>query len=472
MNTDSKTRPLPHSVEAERVLLGSLLLNPQSIAETARQIGPESFYDPRHRVLFHSLEVMAANREPIDLTTVTEKLRGNGHLEDAGGAAYVTELFNATPTAANLSFHVEAVREKADRRGVIETAEEITEAACRDSEKLDSLVPRIERLLDIVKTGRNGERNGLENSLVDSITLQTMPVEPRRFIVGPFFREGDLGFIYAKRGDGKTWLAMLLAKAAATGGAAGLWKAEGVWPVLYVDGEMPAEESKRRDLALGGACENLSWLHHEIFFDRTGRALNLTNPATQAALTELLLERGFRVLVLDNLSCLFSGVKENDADAWELVLPWLLDLRRRKIAVVIVAHAGRNGQMRGTSRREDAAFWVLKLERSGDSDEAKRLKFTSLFTKNRNAMESDCPALEWTITAEADNVVTVSAKHISGVDLLVRWVNEGLDRASDIAKEMGSSKGQVSKLAKQAEVAGRIRIEGRRYLPAEGGGNG
>ena len=465
---DSMT--LPHSIESERALLGGLLLSPQAVAETARQIGPEDFYDARHRAIYRALETMAADMQPIDLTTVTERLRSVGQLDDAGGVSYVTKVSNATPTAATLSYHVEVVRKSADRRKAIEVAEEIIEAARRDGEKPESQLHRAERLLDIVRTGRNGERNGLEGSLVDSATLRTMPVEPRRFIVSPFFREGDLGFIYAKRGDGKTWLAMLLAKAAATGATAGPWKAEGVWPVLYVDGEMPAEESKRRDSALGGAGENLTWLHHEIFFDRTGRTLNLTNPATQAALTALLMERGFRVLVLDNLSCLFSGVKENDADAWELVLPWLLELRRRKIAVVIVAHAGRNGLMRGTSRREDAAFWVLKLERCGDG--ARELKFTSLFTKNRNALEDDCPPLEWTITAEADGSARVTAKQSSGVELLVSWVEAGLDSASDIAQEMGISKGQVSKLAKKAEVAGRIKIKDRRYLPAEGVGNG
>jgi putative DNA primase/helicase len=306
----------------------------------------------------------------------------------------------------------------------------------------------------------------LSAAIVTSAELAALAVVPRRFIVRPFFREGDLGFIYAKRGDGKTWLAMLLAKAAATGGAAGPWHAEGVWPVLYVDGEMPAEESKRRDSILCGASENLAWLHHEIFFDRTGKTLNLTNPATQAELTALLVKRAFKMLVLDNLSCLFTGVKENDADAWELVLPWLLELRRRKIAIVIVAHAGRNGLMRGTSRREDAAFWVLKLERQDSDDPLFRgLRFTSLFTKNRNALEDDCPPLEWTVVADGDGPATVTAKTISGVELLVSWVRAGLDSATDIAAEMGISKGQVSKLAKRAERLGLLVIEARHYRP-------
>jgi len=89
--------------------------------------------------------------------------------------------------------------------------------------------------------------------------------------------------------------------------------------------------------------------------------LNLTNPAVQAALLENCRQREIEILLLDNLSCLFTGLKENDADAWEVVLPWLLELRRNRIAVVFIAHAGRNGFMRGTSRREDAAFWIMQL---------------------------------------------------------------------------------------------------------------
>ena len=123
--------------------------------------------------------------------------------------------------------------------------------------------------------------------------------------------------------------------------------------------------------------------------------------------------------------------------------------------------------MRGTSRREDAAFWVLKLE-GQDSDPLFRgCRFTSLFTKNRNALEDDCPPLEWTFTSEQDDKTTVTVKPISGVELLVSWVRAGLDSASDIAAEMGISKGQVSKLAKRAERLGEIVIEGRCYRATE-----
>lgn len=472
MNANAETQPLPHSADAERALLGCLLLSPKSIAETARQIGPESFYDFRHRLIYRTLEEMAAEGKAVDLLTVTNELRDRGRLDNASGHGYITSIVSETPTAANLKAVVEIVREKAGRRQLLGLADRIRERAGGNGANYEDVVRDTRRDFDLLEEQSKPAHERLEGAVVSSAELQSMALPSHETLLAPFWCEGNLGFIYAPRGDGKTWLAMLLAIAVSTGGKAGSWEAGKARPVLYVDGEMPGEETRRRLSALGGAGENLLWLHHEVYFERTGRMLNLADPRTQADLTDLALKRGIRVLILDNLSCLFSGVKENDADSWEQVLLWVLNLRRLRISVVIVAHAGRNGNMRGTSRREDAAFWILKLERSQSDDSHFRgVKFTSLFTKNRNSLEEDCPALEWTITAENDGTANVTTQPVSGVDLFVNWVNEGLDSASDIAAEMGISKGQVSKLAKKAEAAGRIRVERRRYLPADGGAN-
>lgn len=106
--------------------------------------------------------------------------------------------------------------------------------------------------------------------------------------------------------------------------------------------------------------DNLQLLNHEILFDRTGKVLNITNSDVQQAITQYCVSSGVKVLFLDNLSTLARGMKENEADSWELVNNWLLDLRRRKIAVVIVHHPGRNGEMRGTSKREDNVFGLSR----------------------------------------------------------------------------------------------------------------
>jgi len=237
--------------------------------------------------------------------------------------------------------------------------------------------------------------------------------------------------------------------------------------VLYVDGEMPLDGIRERDQALTNSlADGMFYLHHEALFHLTGKVLNLTSAAVQAALLESCQQRSVEVIFLDNLSCLFSGIKENDADAWELVLPWLLDLRRNRIAVVFIAHAGRNGFMRGTSRREDAAFWVMQLTEAKDASEIQHgARFVCRFLKNRNATEQECPPLEWSFQKpKNETLARISWKKLSTLQVFRQWVEDGLTSASDIAGEMGLSKGQVSKLAKQGIVAGWLKKEGRDYL--------
>ena len=177
-----------------------------------------------------------------------------------------------------------------------------------------------------------------------SAGLSALTIPPCQPIVGKWFKQGDLGFICGARGLGKTWLAMALARKCAEGSTfSGLpeWHVHTAQRVLYVDGEMSMDGIRERDNALANAAtQNIIYLQHEALFHLTGKVLNLTEPEAQAALLEKCRKDKINILLLDNLSCLFSGMRENDADAWEKVLPWLLDLRRNRIAVIFIAHSG------------------------------------------------------------------------------------------------------------------------------------
>ena len=278
-----------------------------------------------------------------------------------------------------------------------------------------------------------------------------------------WFFEGDLGFIFAPRGLGKTWIAMAISSAIANGGQCGPWPAHGERNVLYVDGEMPYDSFSLRSKGLE-ANHNLYVLHHEALFHLAGKVLNLADPITQEVLTAQLLEAKIKVLVLDNLSCLFAGVKENEADAWETVLHWFLTLRRHRIAVVLIHHSGRNKEtMRGTSRREDAAFWVLRLDEINETEPRDGARFLSRFTKDRNSQTEQAP-LNWTVQTMSDGRVAVSFKEARGIDVFKRWIEDGLEYADDIAKEMGITKGMVSRYAKKAIEEGWLKKEGRKYV--------
>jgi hypothetical protein len=304
----------------------------------------------------------------------------------------------------------------------------------------------------------------LKAGILPCTELAALGIPTRELILGDWFLEGDLGFIFALRGLGKTWLALAMATAIATGGKCGPWQASGPRRVLYADGEMPCEALCERIKGLDGN-ENLTVLNHEALFHRSGKVLNLADPVTQEALTARMLEDGVKVLFLDNLSCLFSGVKENDADAWEALLGWLLTLRRHRIAVVLVHHSGRNKEnMRGTSRREDAAFWVIRLDEiQGDHNEG--AQFLSRFTKDRNS-KTEQTALRWIFTTDLEGIVKVATKEASSMDVLLQWVEDGLTSAEDLAREMGVSKGTVSKWARKAIEAGRLGKNGREYALA------
>ncbi len=299
----------------------------------------------------------------------------------------------------------------------------------------------------------------------DSFISQTVP--PRPALLGSFLRAGDCGFVYAPRGVGKTWISLLMAGAIARGHPLGEWTAGDAGPqrVCYVDGEVNLPDAIER-ATLVALPSDVHWLHHEQVGELCGRGINLVAPAQQAALLDLIKAHGIQVLFLDNLSCLFRGMAENEADAWEMVLEWLLELRRENITVVLVAHAGRNGEMRGTSRREDAAHWVLKLEDATES-ESHGARFKSRFTKNRNARDAaaTCPPLIWTLETQRKQL-TVNCERFNDLDALVEMVKCGLNSAGDIAKELGVSAGTVSKWAKRAEITGRITIHGRKYQAA------
>jgi putative DNA primase/helicase len=300
---------------------------------------------------------------------------------------------------------------------------------------------------------------------VTSTELRAMALKPRQRLLGDWFCEADQGFIFAPRGVGKTWIVLIIARALSEGSAAGPWKAHKKAKVFYIDGEMPPDLMRARDTGLESCTGEIEFLNHEILFERTGKVLNITSPEIQAAITARCVNTEVKVLVLDNLSTLASGMKENEADSWELVNSWLLDLRRKGIAVIIVHHSGRNGQMRGTSRREDAAFWAICLDDAKQQADDKRgARFISRFTKPSRNTQEEIPAYEWSIqTDAASGKISVTYKLAQSLDVLRKLIEEGVTECGQLADEMHVSPSTISKLAKKGMDAGWLGKEGRGY---------
>ena len=310
----------------------------------------------------------------------------------------------------------------------------------------------------IVVAGHLAE--ALRKSIVPCTELSNLGIPKRRKVLGEWFMEGDYGIIYAERGLGKTWMVLGMATAMAGGSACGPWKANGSWKTLYVDGEMPVESIDQRIQGMGASHE-LMVLNHEALFHLGNETINLAQPSAQEALTDYILEHKVQVLVLDNLSCLFSGVKENEGDAWEPIKRWFLKLRRQRISVILVHHAGKNGEMRGTSKREDDVFWTIRLEETSEElqDGA---QFISKFTKDRNSQREQTP-LEWRFLTTADGKVQIQAQSVASLAAFRELVEGGETSATSIAAKLGVTKGTVSKWAKQADKDGWMNIERGKY---------
>jgi hypothetical protein len=312
--------------------------------------------------------------------------------------------------------------------------------------------------------------DALNAAVVTSSELHDLELIPRKKLLGDWFCEGDLGFIFASRGVGKTWLALAIAQTLSTGGKLGEWEAHASVKVLYIDGEMPPDLMRSRCEGLDASNDNLQSLNHEILFDRTGKVLNITNREIQDAITQRCLTSAVKVLILDNLSTLASGMRENEADSWELVNNWLLDLRRRKIAVVIVHHAGRSGEMRGTSKREDNVFWIIALDDAKkDADDKRGARFISRFTKPSRNTQEEVPAYEWHfVTDEPTGVVSIGCTLAQTMDVFLGLIEDGVTECGQIAQEMKTSPATISRLAKRAIDAGKIIKKSREYFLAEG----
>ena len=116
---------------------------------------------------------------------------------------------------------------------------------------------------------------------VTAAELQSIELPHHALLLDRWLAESDLGFVFAARGVGKTHLCLGLARALAEGGRIGPWRAREAVPVLYVDGEMNAEQIRERDKALAKGEGSLHYLNHELLFARTEKTINLAHRECQ-----------------------------------------------------------------------------------------------------------------------------------------------------------------------------------------------
>lgn len=157
----------PHSIEAEQGVLGCVLLSPNdTLGETVQKFkaGSEVFYDLRHRTIYELLVEMYDKKEPIDLITVQQRLKDRQQLDAVGGLGYLASLPDAVPTAANLDYYQEIVREKYLLRKMIQTCTEVVGRVYEYEGEIDALLDEVEKdILHISEARVEAESNTIKD---------------------------------------------------------------------------------------------------------------------------------------------------------------------------------------------------------------------------------------------------------------------------------------------------------------------
>jgi replicative DNA helicase len=153
----------PHSPEAEMGVLGCALLSPNECMgeciEKLKDNGAEFFYDLRHQTIYEMLAEMFNTRQPIDVITLQQKLKDKQLLEQIGGIAYLAQLQDSVPSAANLSYYLEIVREKFLLRKMIQTCTEVVGRVYDYEGEVDALMDEVER--DVLRISESRAQGGV-----------------------------------------------------------------------------------------------------------------------------------------------------------------------------------------------------------------------------------------------------------------------------------------------------------------------
>jgi hypothetical protein len=231
--------------------------------------------------------------------------------------------------------------------------------------------------------------------VLDGAQLLSAQFPPRRLMISPWLHEKGLAMLYAPRGVGKTWIALGIAHAVASGSEFLRWRAPSPRRVAYIDGEMPAVALQERYTAVVAASdtdapgENFRLLAADMQEDGLP---DLADPEGQRFYDPYLADAD--LIIVDNLSTIARSLRENEADSFGPLQAWMVSQRSAGRSVLLVHHAGKGGGQRGTSRKEDTLDSVISLSRPPGYSASEGARFEVRFTKSRGFWGDDAEPFE------------------------------------------------------------------------------
>ena len=283
-----------------------------------------------------------------------------------------------------------------------------------------------------------------------------LDIKPREHILSPWLPAQGLAMIYAPRGIGKTYVALSIASAIVRGTSFLKWNAPAPRSVLYIDGEMPAITMQERLTNITRNQPEPGAAFHILTPDLQPRCMpDLADPLHQSMLDSII--EDFELIIIDNISTL-CRTKENDADAWSLVQNWALRMRAKGKSVLFIHHAGKAGNQRGTSKREDILDTVVSLEELENHNPSDGAAFEVHFKKARGFCGEAAEPFTAKMSTSADGSVQweMAGVKASVYNQVIELLQHGV-KQQDIAEHLQINKSNVSRYAARAKLEGKLR---------------
>ncbi|MFZ2593965.1 MAG: replicative DNA helicase [Minisyncoccia bacterium] len=159
----------PQNLDAERALLGAIMLKPNAMYEIADSVSPESFYASKHGFIFDAMRALFEKGEPIDLVTLSGKLKEQQRLDSVGGSSYLSELVGAAPAAGNVIYYADIVKEKSVRRNIIDAASHIGEIGYHEDIDVEEVVDEAQqKIFEIANTSSTNKVISMHDAVIDA----------------------------------------------------------------------------------------------------------------------------------------------------------------------------------------------------------------------------------------------------------------------------------------------------------------
>ena len=271
---------------------------------------------------------------------------------------------------------------------------------------------------------------------------------PRKFLLQPWLTMAALGMIDALPGHGKTYLALSIGYAVASGHALMDWFVRKTGRVLYVDGELPGRVLQDRLQQLGPPlpAKTFRVLSRAQFEILNLSMIDLGTQEGREFLDQMIEHYHIDLVILDSISTLVRSGVDNDVESWRAIQDWSLKHRARGRTVIYLHHHGRSGNPRGTSAREIVLDARIKLTKDDNLSTNDRSAFKLEFPKAREFFGDDA-APRMTFLSIPDGTVTWRTEAIKpAISEQVEELSESGLKQSEIARELKLSKSRISQI--------------------------